>query len=108
MEQVMIVSTGENYGDDKYIFDKESDALDFFKLVGKAIRINQDYISTIGYVSYKGTDKKSPSLSYGSLYSEEEMKSMKDKEERDRLFALAEKEAKEALERSAEDALQSV
>ncbi len=93
MKQAMVVTMGYGYGEDKYTFEKESDALDFFKLVGKAIKLNRDYISGTGEVFSVGTETKSPSVSYGNIYGRKEIETLLDKEEADRLLEKAEENA---------------
>ena len=92
MKQAMVVTMGNGYGEDKYTFEKESDALDFFKLVGKAIKLDKNYISGTGEVFSAGTETKSPSVSYGNIYDRKEVETLRAKEEADRLFEKAKKE----------------
>ena len=97
MNKKMVVSAGENYGDSKYIFDDEKDAVQFFQLIGKANPVTADYVSGMGYVYYETTTSRNPiSASYQAIHSQAELKVIKNKEEADRLLAEAERAAEEA------------
>ena len=94
MQQVIIVKSGEGYSDSEYTFEKESDAIDFFKAIGKAKKLRKDYITGNGYIYYLSDETAKASLVYGNFASDEELSLLRKEEARIK----AEKEAAEAPE----------
>ena len=105
MKKKMVVSTGDGYGDSKYIFNNEKDAVQFFQLIGKANPVTADYVTGKGYVYYEvEVIRTTMSASYQVIHSQAELKVIKNKEDADRLFAEAGKAASEAEKVASEEA----
>lgn len=84
MEIKMIISMGDSYGDKKFTFNDDKDALLFFQLLSKATELNRDYITGgMGDVfEIKEHQRNSSFIKYSGVYTKTELSILKEEEDK--------------------------
>lgn len=82
MEVKMIISMGDCYGDKKFTFNDDKDALLFFQLLSRATELNRDYVTGgIGDVfEVQKNQRNSSFIKYSGVYTVDELKIVKEEE----------------------------
>ena len=100
MEKIIVVKSGEGYGDAMYTFENDNDAIALFKLLSKATRVGRDYVSGKGYLYTQSRSTQTASLESGDFCTVTELEEIKAEELLQMEKEQAEREAREQAEKA--------